>query len=137
MQVIMVSFTVYTVGIKLTVLSFFFPCNNNVCIYENRGEAYLRASANQRLIRRDLKPEDDKPLGLKVDGIFQSSDIEFGMVELSGGHLTCDLPRYLKDHVRGFWGQRDLLNDAAAKFACGDFKIMRQLRTWFFHVHGK
>ncbi|CAG8658021.1 10211_t:CDS:2 [Funneliformis caledonium] len=102
-----------------------------------RGEAYLQASANQRLIRRDLKPEDDKPLGLKVDGIFQSSDIEFGMVELSGGHLTCDLPRYLKDHVRGFWGQRDLLNDAAAKFACGDFKIMRQLRTWFLHVHGQ
>ncbi|PKC68558.1 hypothetical protein RhiirA1_143556 [Rhizophagus irregularis] len=57
------------------------------------------------------------------------------MVELSGGHLTCDLPRYLKDHVRGFWGQRDLLNDTAAKFACGDFKIMRELRTWFLHVH--
>ena len=53
------------------------------------------------------------------------------MVELSDGHLTCDLPRYLKGHVRGFWGQHDLLNDAATKFACGDFKIMRQLRTWF------
>ncbi|CAG8675691.1 10641_t:CDS:10 [Funneliformis mosseae] len=92
----------------------------SLLVHPIKGEAYLQASANQRLIRRDLKPEDDKPLGLKVNGIFQSSDIEFGM-----------------DHVRGFWSQRDLLNDAAAKFACGNFKIMRQLRTWFLHVHGQ
>lgn len=45
------------------------------------GEIYLKASANQRFLRRSLKPEDDK---LKVDSTFRSFG-EKGMVELSGG----------------------------------------------------
>ncbi|CAG8740062.1 11641_t:CDS:2, partial [Ambispora leptoticha] len=65
------------------------------------GEIYLKASTNQRLLRRNLKPDDDKPLGMKVDGSFQfpgERGVEIGMVELSGGYLTKDMPRYLKDH---------------------------------------
>ncbi|CAG8621738.1 12430_t:CDS:10, partial [Gigaspora rosea] len=103
------------------------------------GEIYLKASANQRLLRRNLKPDDDKPLGMKVDGSFQFPDergLEIGMVELSGGYLTNDLPRYLKDHVKGYWGCRDLLNDVITNFNHGDYKILRRLRVWFFHVHG-
>lgn len=59
------------------------------------------------------------------------------MIELSGGYLTFDMPRYLKDHVKGYWGCRDLLNDITTKYSHGDFKIMRRLRVWFFHAHGK
>lgn len=74
------------------------------------GEIHLQASANRRAVRRHLKPESDKPEGMKVDGIFQSpGGLEMGFVEMSGGHQTNDQPRYLKDHVRGFRGQRDLL----------------------------
>ncbi|RIB12266.1 hypothetical protein C2G38_2041964 [Gigaspora rosea] len=101
-------------------------------------QVYLKASANQRLLRRNFKPDDDKPLGMKVDGSFQFPDergLEIGMVELSGGYLTKDLPRYLKDHVKGYWGCRDLLNDIITNFNHGDYKIMRRLRVWFFHVH--
>ncbi|CAB4443696.1 unnamed protein product [Rhizophagus irregularis] len=103
------------------------------------GEIYLKASANQRLLRRNLKPDDDKPLGMKVDGSFHSpgeESLEIGMVELSGGYLTSDLPRYLKDHVKGYWGCRDLLNDIVRKYNRGDYKIFRRLRSWFFHIHG-
>uniref|UniRef100_U9SNZ8 Uncharacterized protein n=2 Tax=Rhizophagus irregularis TaxID=588596 RepID=U9SNZ8_RHIID len=103
------------------------------------GEIYLKASANQRLLRCNLKPDDDKPLGMKVDGSFHSPDeesLEIGMVELSGGYLTSDLPRYLKDHVKGYWGCRDLLNDIVRKYNRGDYKIFRRLRSWFFHIHG-
>ncbi|CAG8644531.1 18126_t:CDS:10, partial [Acaulospora morrowiae] len=103
------------------------------------GEIYLKASANQRLLRRNLKPDDDKPLGMKVDGSFQSPNdkgLEIGMVELSGGYLTKDTPRYLKDHVKGYWGCRDLLNEIITKFNHGDYKILRRLRVWFFHIHG-
>ncbi|CAG8527776.1 14127_t:CDS:10 [Acaulospora morrowiae] len=103
------------------------------------GEICLKASANQRLLRRNLKPTDDKPLGMKVDGFFQSpgdKGPELGMIELSGGYLTFDMPRYLKDHVKGYWGTRDLLNDIFTKFNRGDYEIMRHLRTWFLHVHG-
>ena len=59
------------------------------------------------------------------------------MVELSGGYLTFDMPHYLKDHVKGYWGSRDLLNDIFTRFNRGDYEIMRRLRTWFFHMHGK
>ncbi|PKB95518.1 hypothetical protein RhiirA5_436565 [Rhizophagus irregularis] len=103
------------------------------------GEIYLKASANQRLLRCNLKPDDDKPLGMKVDGSFHSPDeesLEIGIVELSGGYLTSDLPRYLKDHVKGYWGCRDLLNDIVRKYNRGDYKIFRRLRSWFFHIHG-
>ncbi|GES73332.1 kinase-like domain-containing protein [Rhizophagus clarus] len=106
------------------------------------GEFYLQASANQRLIRRSLKPEDNKPLGLKIDGVFESTystgnkSVEFGMIEMSGGYNTDDFPRYLKDHVRGCWGMRDILNNIATMLPCGDYKVMRQLRTWFLHTHG-
>ncbi|CAG8496648.1 15589_t:CDS:2, partial [Funneliformis mosseae] len=103
------------------------------------GEIYLKASANQRLLRRNLKPDDDKPLGMKIDGSFHSpgeEGLEIGMVELSGGYLTSDLPRYLKDHVKGYWGCRDLLNDIVRKYNRGDYKIFRRLRSWFFHIHG-
>lgn len=77
---------------------------------------------------------------MKVDGSFHSPDeesLEIGMVELSGGYLTSDLPRYLKDHVKGYWGCRDLLNDIVRKYNRGDYKIFRRLRSWFFHIHGK
>ncbi|CAG8655467.1 11457_t:CDS:10 [Ambispora gerdemannii] len=93
------------------------------------GEIYLKASAKQRLLRRKLKP-DDEPLGMKVDGL------EIGMVELSGGYLTKDTPRYLKDHIKGNWGCRDLLNEIITKYNHGDYKILRRLRVWFFHIHG-
>ncbi|GBC50448.2 uncharacterized protein OCT59_001560 [Rhizophagus irregularis] len=104
------------------------------------GEFYLQASANQRLIRRNIKPEDNKPLGLKIDGVFESTGnrpFEFGMIEMSGGYNTDDFPRYLKDHVRGCWGMRDLLNNIATMLPCGDYKVMRQLRVWFLHTHGQ
>ncbi|RUS16216.1 hypothetical protein BC938DRAFT_476657, partial [Jimgerdemannia flammicorona] len=58
------------------------------------------------------------------------------MLEISGGHLTNDLPRYLKDHVRGFWGMRDLLDYIAGKLSKGDISIMRKLHVWFIHVYG-
>ncbi|CAG8615192.1 4355_t:CDS:10, partial [Diversispora eburnea] len=106
----------------------------------NPGEIYLEASANQRLIRRKLKPDDDKPLGMKVDGIFHTpgdKGIEIGMIEISGGYLNSDTPRYIKDHVKGYWGCRDILNDTVKKYNRGDYKILRNLRTWFFHVHGQ
>ncbi|RGB30697.1 hypothetical protein C1646_765008 [Rhizophagus diaphanus] len=61
---------------------------------------------------------------------------EIGMVELSGGYLTFDMPRYLKDHIKGFCGCRDLLNDICLRYSLGDFKIMRHLRVWFLHCHG-
>ncbi|CAG8667140.1 7760_t:CDS:10, partial [Ambispora leptoticha] len=102
-------------------------------------EICLKASANQRLLR-DLKPTDDKPLGMKVDGFFQSPGErgpELGMIELSGGYLTFDMPHYLKDHVKGYLGSRDLLNDIFTRFNRGDYEIMRRLRTWFFHMHDK
>ncbi|CAG8601925.1 1509_t:CDS:10, partial [Dentiscutata heterogama] len=104
------------------------------------GEVYLKANANQRLLRRNLKSEDDKPLGMKVDGIFHTpgnKGLEIGMVELSGGYLTSDMPRYVKDHVKGCWGCRDILNDIVKKYNRGDYKILRKLRTWFFHIHGQ
>ncbi|CAG8476317.1 5536_t:CDS:2, partial [Scutellospora calospora] len=104
------------------------------------GEIYLKANANQRLLRRNLKSEDDKPLGMKVDGIFHTpgnKGLEIGMVELSGGYLTSDMPRYIKDHVKGCWGCRDILNDIVKKYNRGDYKILRNLRTWFFHIHGQ
>ena len=40
---------------------------------KNRGKVYLKASANQQLLRRNLEPDDDQPLGMKVDGTFQCS----------------------------------------------------------------
>ncbi|CAG8523913.1 2512_t:CDS:10 [Scutellospora calospora] len=104
------------------------------------GEIYLKANANQRLLRRNLKSEDDKPLGMEVDGIFHTpgnKGLEIGMVELSGGYLTSDTPRYVKDHVKGCWGCRDILNDIVKKYNHGDYKILRNLRTWFFHIHGQ
>ncbi|KAF0488693.1 hypothetical protein F8M41_022198 [Gigaspora margarita] len=103
------------------------------------GEIYLKANANQRSFRSNLKSEDDKPLGLKVDGIFYTpgnKGLEIGIVELSGGYLNTDMPRYIKDHVKGYWGCRDILNDIVKKYNRGDYKILRNLRTWFFHIHG-
>ncbi|RIA92108.1 hypothetical protein C1645_821189 [Glomus cerebriforme] len=55
------------------------------------GEVYLKVSVNQRLLRRDLKPVDDRPLGMKVDSFFESSgekDLELCMIELSEGLLV-------------------------------------------------
>nr|CAG8672137.1 6068_t:CDS:2 [Entrophospora candida] len=104
------------------------------------GEIYLKANANQRLLRRNLKPEDDKPLGMKVDGLFHTpgnKGLEIGMFELSGGYLTSDMPRYIKGHVKGYWGCCDILNDIAKKYNHGDHKILRNLHMWFFHIHGQ
>ncbi|CAJ0762444.1 404_t:CDS:2 [Entrophospora sp. SA101] len=94
------------------------------------GEIHLKANANQRLLRCNLKPEDDKPLGMKVDGLFHTpgnKGLEIGMVELSSGYLTSDMPRYIKDHVKGYWGCHDILNDIVKKCNCGDHKILRNL----------
>ena len=77
---------------------------------------------------------------MKVDGMFCSpgeQGYEIGMVELSGGYLTFDMPCYLKDHIKGFCGCCDLLNDIFLRYSLGDFKIMRHLRVWFLHCHGK
>ncbi|CAH1763095.1 6400_t:CDS:2 [Entrophospora sp. SA101] len=85
-------------------------------------------------------PEDNKPLGLKIDGVFQTvndNPLEIGMIELSGRYNTHDFPQYLKDHVHGCWGQHDLLNNIAMMLLYGNYKNMRHLRTWFFHTHGK
>ncbi|CAG8739851.1 2391_t:CDS:10 [Cetraspora pellucida] len=114
------------------------PVNTTDRITYIAGEVYLKANANQRLLRRNLKSEDDKPLGMKVDGIFHTpgnKGLEIGMVELSGGYLTSDMPRYVKNHVKGCWGCRDSLNDIVKKYNRGDYKILRKLRTWFFHIH--
>ncbi|RHZ89168.1 hypothetical protein Glove_18g128 [Diversispora epigaea] len=86
---------------------------------------------NQRLLRRNLKPDDDKPLGMKVDSSFQSPNdkgLEIGMIELFSEYLTKDTPRYLKDHVKGNWGCCDLLNEIITKYNHGDYKILRRLR---------
>lgn len=59
-------------------------------------------------------PDDNMPLEMKVNGTFQFPDeigLKIGMVELSGGYLTKDIPRYLKDHIKGYWECIDLLND--------------------------
>ncbi|CAG8511998.1 15315_t:CDS:10, partial [Racocetra persica] len=53
-------------------------------------------------------------LSTKIEDLFIFPDergLEIGMVKLSGSYLTNDLPHYLKDHVKGYWGCRDLLND--------------------------
>ncbi|RUP47778.1 hypothetical protein BC936DRAFT_145343 [Jimgerdemannia flammicorona] len=119
-----------------TIHDLAFPFAMAQCVIS--GEIYLQASANRRAVRRHLKPKSDKPEGMKVDGIFQSPvGLEMGFVEMSGGHQTNDQPCYLKDHVRGFRGQCDLLDDAAAKYVASGYHIMRHLRTWFLHTHGK
>ena len=75
---------------------------------------------------------------MKVDSTFQCfHGTEIGIVELSGCYLTKDKPRYLKDHVKEYWGCHNLLNDIITKFNNGDYKILRRLRVWFFHIHGK
>ncbi|KAG9291731.1 hypothetical protein G9A89_012016 [Geosiphon pyriformis] len=121
------------------VLQYLINTSDSAIIYLP-GEIYLDASANQRMIRRHLMPEDGRPLGLKVDGIFQSpgkGGLEIGFLEMSGGHMTHDMPRYLKDHVRGCQGERDILDNVAAKLKYGDYQVMRRMRTWFLHTHGR
>ena len=69
-----------------TVLQHLINASDSGIIYLP-GEIYLDASANQRMIRRHLRPEDDKSLGLKVDGIFQfpgNGGFEIGFLEMSG-----------------------------------------------------
>ncbi|RUS17890.1 hypothetical protein BC937DRAFT_89377 [Endogone sp. FLAS-F59071] len=103
------------------------------------GEIFLHASANRRLARHGYTPDLDKPLGMKVDGIFQipgNDELEVGFVEISGGPLTNDRPRYLKDHVRGVLGLRDLVDESAVKLASGDFNTLRRVKMWFVHVYG-
>ncbi|CAG8786682.1 4893_t:CDS:2, partial [Dentiscutata erythropus] len=89
--------------------------NNNDCqdvriVLTLSGEIYLKTNTNQRLLRHNLQSEDNKPLGMKVDGIFHTpgnKKFEIGMVELSGGYLTSDMSQYIKDHVKGCWGGLD------------------------------
>ncbi|CAG8505625.1 7508_t:CDS:2, partial [Paraglomus occultum] len=61
-----------------------------------------------------------------------------GLVEMTGGPNVRDLPRYIKDHVRGYWGMRDLLNGIAAdmKYCQGSFAVIRRLRVYFIQTHG-
>ncbi|CAG8654084.1 5195_t:CDS:10, partial [Ambispora leptoticha] len=102
------------------------------------GEIHSAASASQRVLRRRPLVEDDRPLGQKVDGLFVIDDTEVGLVEMTGGPTVRDLPRYIKDHVRGYWGMRDLLNGIAAdtKYCQGSFAVMRRLRVYFIQTHG-
>jgi hypothetical protein len=82
------------------------------------------------LLRWKLKPKDDKPLGIKVDGIFyipEEKRLEIGMVKLSGGYLNKNISWYIKDHVKGYWGCCDILNDTVKKYNCDDYKILRKL----------
>ncbi|RUP44015.1 hypothetical protein BC936DRAFT_150074, partial [Jimgerdemannia flammicorona] len=60
-----------------------------------------------------------------------SGGTEVGIVELSGGPQTADLPRYIKDHVRGLWSMRDLLNDiiVGPDFSSGNFAEMRYVQA--------
>ena len=103
------------------------------------GKIHSAASASQRVLRRRPLVEDDQPLGQKVDGLFVIDDTEVGLVEMSGGPTVRDLPCYIKDHVRGYWGMRDLLNGIAAdmKYCQGSFAVMCQLRVYFIQTHGK
>ncbi|CAG8543540.1 7159_t:CDS:2 [Diversispora eburnea] len=99
-------------------------------------ESYI--SANERLIRRILKPEDDNPLGMKVDGIFHTlgeKGVEIGMVEFSGGYLNSDMPRYIKDHVKGqevqVWGMDILVSKIYRMFLIGlddYFKLFEEFK---------
>ncbi|RUP44893.1 hypothetical protein BC936DRAFT_148889 [Jimgerdemannia flammicorona] len=138
-SVLQVPFTLRVLKSQFSALFSFILCFNywlTKVIAE--GEILLSASSARRAVRRNLGPEDDKPLGLKIDGFWRSpgnSDYEIGMLEISGGHLTNDLPRYLKDHVCGFWGMRDLLDYIAGKLSKGDISIMRKLHIWFIHVY--
>lgn len=90
------------------------------------------------MLRRRPRDDEDRPLGQKVDGLFISGGTEIGVVELSGGPQTVDLPRYIKDHVRGLWCMRDLLNDITMHpaFSNGSFADMRYVQVFFFHTHG-
>ena len=100
----------------------------------------MHASANRRFARHGYTPDSNKPLGMKVDGIFQipgNDDLEVGFVEISGGPSTNDRPRYLKDHVRGVLGLRDLVDETAVKLASGDLNTLRRMKIWFVHVYGK
>ncbi|KAG9285758.1 hypothetical protein G9A89_013183 [Geosiphon pyriformis] len=102
------------------------------------GEIFSDSSARQRVLRRHPREDEDRPLGQKVDGLFTSGGTEVGIVELSGGPQTADLPRYIKDHVRGLWSMRDLLNDiiVGPDFSSGSFAQMRYVQIFFFHTHG-
>lgn len=104
-----------------------------------RGEIFSESSARQRVLRRRPREDEDRPLGQKVDGLFTSGGTEVGIVELSGGPQTADLPRYIKDHIRGLWSMRDLLNDITVgpDFSSGSFAEMRYVQVFFFHTHGK
>ena len=47
------------------------------------GEIYSDASARQRVLRHRPCVDEDRPLGMKVDGLFMSGGTEIGLVELS------------------------------------------------------
>ncbi|RUP50204.1 LOW QUALITY PROTEIN: hypothetical protein BC936DRAFT_139987 [Jimgerdemannia flammicorona] len=104
----------------------------------NPGEVYSVASANRRLSRRRPADDQDRPLGMKVDGLFTTANTEVGLLEMSGGPHTHDLPRYIKDHVRGFWCMRDMLNDIVTghDYKRGEFAFMRHVNVFFIHSHG-
>jgi hypothetical protein len=77
---------------------------------------------------------------MNVDGSFQSpgeKGLEIGMVKLSGCYLTSDFPSYLKDHVKGFWKSRDLINNIIKRFNHRNHQILRRLHAWFFQIHSK
>ncbi|RUP46323.1 hypothetical protein BC936DRAFT_147086 [Jimgerdemannia flammicorona] len=101
------------------------------------GEIYSAASARQRVFRRRPAEDEDRPLGQKVDVLLTSPDTEVGLLEMLGGPHTHDLPRYLKDHIRGYRCMRDLLNDIAIapEYKRGEFNIMRHIEVFFIHTH--
>src|SRR6266511_3933977 len=67
-------------------------------------------SASQHISSHCPMDREDRPVNEKVDGLLTTSGIEIGLVKLSGGPSTNDLPNYIRDHIRGFLHMRDLLN---------------------------
>ncbi|RUS29124.1 hypothetical protein BC938DRAFT_481028 [Jimgerdemannia flammicorona] len=114
-------------------------------MHSHRGEIFSAASARQRAFRRrptdvEGRPADvaDRPLGHKVDSLFITAGTEIGLVVISGGPCTHDLPLYIKNHIQGLWCMRDLLNDIAvtSEYTTGGFAIMRQVTVFFVQTHG-
>ncbi|CAG8498798.1 13585_t:CDS:2 [Funneliformis mosseae] len=65
-------------------------------------------------------------LGMKVDSFFESfgeKGLGLYMIELSEGYLTFDMPYYLKNHMKGYWGCHDLLNNIITKYNHGNLNL--------------
>ncbi|KAJ3119970.1 hypothetical protein HK098_004989 [Nowakowskiella sp. JEL0407] len=102
------------------------------------GEILSSASAKMRFERRQCKVTDNPPYGQKVDGLFihEEYSVECGRVELSGPISETSKPRYIKDHIRGTYLSRDMLDVLARdeRFNKGSMNVFRELKIVFLQT---